>query len=114
MNNQAQIVFVKNLLASKTFWVQAVALAALVATLAGVHPQWATEAGQAELVGAITTIVTMALRLWGTSTPVSLTAPFSPPASQSLPVGVHTVTVTAPVAPPPTTITVVHNPPPVA
>lgn len=113
MNSQATIVFAKNLLSSKIFWTQAVALGATVATLMGVHPTWATEAGQAEVVGGITMVVTMALRLWGTNGPVTLTAPLRAPANQNLPVGVHQVTVTAPVVPPPTTVTVVTQKAPV-
>jgi len=104
-----QIVFVSSILTSKIFWTQVVAAAAMIATAAGLHPPWLDASNQAELVGALATLATVALRLWGYSGPVALTAPLSTQAAQELPPGTHTVTVQpppAPAAPPPPTVTV--------
>jgi hypothetical protein len=97
MNNNPKIVFVASLFTSKIFWAQVVAIVATLATMSGFHPGWATEANQAELVGMIDMFATTALRIWGFSGPVSLTAPISALAPQELTAGVHTVTVTPPV-----------------
>jgi hypothetical protein len=114
---------VKSLFTSKIFLAQVVTLVAMVATMAGYHPAWATEANQAELVSMIDLVATTAFRMFGVNGPVSLTAPISTPAPQDLlpgsqavevkadpnaPVaiqqlapGVHTVTVLPPPPPPP-------------
>lgn len=114
MNNDhlPSVVFVKSLFASKTFWMHLFAAVATLAGLAGYH--WGTAAEQAAAVdyvmglGAVVVpIAGILVRLFGTSGPVSLTAPASPPAPQQLEVGTQTVTVVPPAAPipPPPPIT---------
>lgn len=91
--NNPKLVFVASLFTSKIFWSQVIALAAMIATASGAHPQWASEASQAELVGLVDMIATTVFRLWGTNGPVSLSAPLSTPPAQDVSVGVHAVQV---------------------
>ena len=90
----AQLAFVSSLFASKIFWVQVVSLVAMILSAAGVHVIDAPGA-QEQIVGTLDALATMALRLWFPTGPVSLSAPFSTPANQNVPVGASVVHVDA-------------------
>lgn len=91
----AKLQFVSSLFGSKIFWAQVIALAASIASALGVHLLDSQEAQQ-QAIGMADMLATMALRLWFPTGPVSLTAPFSVPASQDVPVGASVVHVAAP------------------
>lgn len=91
----AKLTFVSNLLTSKIFLTQVVALAALIAGAAGVHVL-DDQGTQAQIIGILDAIITVLLRWLFPTGPVSLTAPILTPAAQDVPVGASVVTVPAP------------------
>lgn len=91
----AQLTFVSSLFASKIFWAQVVALAAMVLSAAGYHII-DTPGAQEQLIGFLDAAATMFLRWYFPTGPVSMSAPFSTPASQPIGVGASVVTVAAP------------------
>jgi hypothetical protein len=91
-----QLVFVTSLFTSRIFWAQVIALAALIATAAGFHPDWWGADHQAELVGLIDAVMTTVFRVSGPNGPVSVSAPLAtPPPPRELTPGDHVVTVTS-------------------
>lgn len=91
----AKLTFVSNLLTSKIFLTQVVALTALIAGAAGVHVL-DDQGTQAQIIGILDAIITVLLRWLFPTGPVSLTAPILTPAAQDVPVGASVVTVPAP------------------
>jgi len=111
MQSNPQLVYVSSLFTSKIFWTQVLAGAGMLATALGLHPAWLSADNQAELVGTLTMVATVAFRLFAASGPVSVTAPLSTPANQELGVGEHTITVAPPPPPvaPPAAVSVVSR-----
>lgn len=116
----AKLSFVSNLLTSKIFLTQLVALAAMIASAAGYHLLDGPGV-QEQVIGFLDIVFTTIFRLYS-SGPVSLMGPLSTPSSQDIPAGASVVSVPAPkdqtqitnVQPLPLGITQVevHEPPP--
>ncbi len=97
MTAPAQVAFVKSLFASRIFWTQAVAFAAIVASAAGYHIIDAPGV-QEQLVGALDALFTIYFRLNGPNGPVSLTGPVSVPDPVDIHAGSSVVSVPTPAA----------------
>lgn len=88
----AKLTFVSNLLTSKIFLTQVVAILASIASAAGVH-LLDDQGMQQQLILVLDGVVTALLRWLFPTGPVSITAPVSTPAAQDVPVGASVVTV---------------------
>lgn len=91
----AQLNFVSNLFTSKIFLTQVIALAASIASAAGVHVL-DDQGTQQQIIGVLDFVITAILRWQFSTGPVSVSGPVSTPSPRDVPSGVSVVTVVSP------------------